>query len=62
MSRSIGDQDSSSIGVIPDPHIQTMLLTPNTKFVVIGSDGVFDVFDANKTVRFIEKYRNTCVD
>ena len=42
MSRSIGDLNSKSIGIIVDPGISEYDLNNSTKFIVIASDGVWD--------------------
>jgi len=49
MSRSLGDHTLKNIGVIPEPEIREIELKEQDKFIVLASDGVWDVF-TNKTV------------
>ena len=51
MSRSLGDAVAASVGVIPDPEILEFLLTPEDKFIVIGSDGVFEFLSNEEVVK-----------
>lgn len=52
VSRTLGDSVAKEVGVICEPEILQIPLTPFDKFVVLGSDGVFDVF-ANEEVMAI---------
>ena len=54
MSRSIGDLNSKSIGIIVDPGISEYNLNNSTKFIVIASDGVWDYL-SNEIVKDIGK-------
>ncbi len=56
MTRSIGDIFSKKIGLISDPEIECIELTPNDKFIVIGSDGLWDVMGSTEVVGFILQY------
>lgn len=47
MSRSMGDAVAASVGVICDPEILQITLVPEDKFLILGSDGVFE-FIANE--------------
>jgi serine/threonine protein phosphatase PrpC len=54
LSRSIGDLDGKDIGVISDPDIIVKKIDDNSKFIVLGSDGLFDVikpYDISRIVR-----------
>lgn len=42
MSRSIGDGVAASVGVICDREILEFNMTPEDKFICIGSDGIFE--------------------
>lgn len=53
MSRSLGDAVAASVGVIPDPEILEFLLTPEDKFIVIGSDGVFEFLSNEEVVKIV---------
>ncbi len=43
MSRTLGDLQAKKIGLISEPEIQHIELNKQDKFIVIGSDGVWDV-------------------
>ena len=51
MSRSLGDNVAASVGVIPIPEILELNLTEDDKFVVMGSDGVFEFITNEETVK-----------
>jgi serine/threonine protein phosphatase PrpC len=53
MSRSLGDAVAASVGVIPDPEILEFLLAPEDKFIVIGSDGVFEFLSNEEVVKIV---------
>ena len=42
MSRSMGDQVAHSVGVTDEPEVLEYLLGPNDRFVIIGSDGLWE--------------------
>lgn len=56
MSRSLGDAVAASVGVIPDPEILEFLLTSEDKFIVIGSDGVFEFLSNEEVVKIVVPY------
>ena len=61
MSRSIGDQIGSYIGVIANPLTSTFKLrVRDDYFLVIASDGIWDVFSNQEVVNFVEHYRGVC--
>jgi serine/threonine protein phosphatase PrpC len=61
MSRSIGDQIASEIGIIATPVTTTHALNPGQDlFIVAASDGVWDVMDNQDVVNFVECYRGSC--
>ena len=53
MSRSLGDAVAASVGVIPDPEILEFFLMPEDKFIVIGSDGVFEFLSNEEVVKIV---------
>ena len=60
MSRSIGDRIAHDIGVISSPICHTFTLYPSfDQFIVIASDGVWDVMDNFEVANFVEKFRNS---
>lgn len=54
MSRSIGDTLAKSLGVIAEPGIFEYNLNEKTKFIVLGSDGIWEFLD-NEEVKNIGK-------
>lgn len=61
MSRSIGDLIAKKIGVISTPICTTHILnTDSDLFIVIASDGVWDVMENEEIVNFIECFREKC--
>lgn len=53
MSRSIGDLVASTAGVICIPEIMDLQLEPEDKFLVIGSDGLFEFVSNEDVVRIV---------
>ena len=58
LSRSIGDLDGKKIGIISDPEIVTKKINENSKFIVIGSDGLWDVIQPYDVSRIARTYFN----
>lgn len=56
MSRSIGDGLATSVGVIPDPEFYERDLTPEDKFLVIASDGVWEFLTNEEIMNTIVPY------
>jgi serine/threonine protein phosphatase PrpC len=58
MSRSLGDGDAKKVGVLAEPMVKaTENLQAKGSFMVIASDGVWDMLD-NKTVqKIVDRYR-----
>ena len=52
MSRSLGDHIAHTVGVSAVPEVQTFILGTEDKFVIIGSDGVFE-FLSNQEIASI---------
>ena len=59
MTRSIGDKIGKSIGIIANP-ILTVLENSfeSNYFLVIASDGVWDVMTNEEVTKFIENFRH----
>ena len=53
MSRSIGDYVASSLGVIPEPIFIEETIDKDTKFIVIGSDGIWEFLTNKKVVHIV---------
>jgi serine/threonine protein phosphatase PrpC len=62
MSRSIGDSVAHSVGVSPVPVVKTWALESSFKFIVIASDGVWDVMENRDAVNLVEGFRHKCSD
>lgn len=62
MSRSIGDLRGARVGIISIPITTKYELTGDLDyFIVIASDGVWDVLENDDVAHFIEFYRGKCV-
>ena len=59
MSRSLGDAVAASVGVIPDPEILEFSLSAEDKFIVIGSDGVFEFLSNEEVVKIVVPFWKT---
>ena len=53
MSRSLGDNIATSVGCIYEPEIFSFQLTDNDKFIIIGSDGIFEFVSNIDLVQFV---------
>ncbi|CAD8127540.1 unnamed protein product [Paramecium sonneborni] len=56
MSRSLGDQIAQSVGVSSIPEIFEYQLTPQDKFIILGSDGVWEFIDNQSVVDIVGKH------
>lgn len=56
MSRSIGDNVSTSIGVTWEPEIFEFTLFDNYYFMILASDGVWEFLDSIEVIQLIGKY------
>lgn len=56
MSRSLGDLVAASVGVIYEPEILEYGITPDDKFIVVGSDGIFEFLANEDVVRIVVPY------
>ncbi|XAR67031.1 cGMP-dependent protein kinase [Bertholletia excelsa] len=57
-TRSIGDSIAESIGVVANPEIVVVELTPDHPFFVIASDGVFEFLSSQTVVDMVAKYKD----
>lgn len=61
MSRSMGDDIGTELGVIATPALTEIELDfSKDQFMVIASDGVWNVLTNQDVINFIEKYRRHC--
>ena len=58
MTRTIGDLLSKKIGVISEPDIITKNIDNNSKFLVVGSDGLWEVLRPYDIIRMVRPYFN----
>ena len=56
LSRSIGDLEGKKIGVISDPDIIIKKIDNNSKYVVLASDGLWDVIKPYDVIRMVRPY------
>lgn len=59
MSRSLGDAIASQIGVISTPVVTTYTRASTDRFIVVASDGIWDVMSNHEVVQFVEHYRGS---
>lgn len=57
MSRSFGDAYAHGVGVTWEPTLSAYTLTERDLFLVLGTDGVWDVMNGDSAVDFVERYR-----
>lgn len=62
MTRTLGDYKGKEIGLISDPEIQNIELKPGDKFIVLASDGIWDVMSSAEVVGFILHHKDTDLD
>ena len=58
MSRTIGDLEAKKIGVISEPDLIFKKIDNNSKFLVIGSDGLWDAVKPYDVIRIVRPYFN----
>eukprot|EP00240_Pyramimonas_obovata_P006370 CAMPEP_0118933426 /NCGR_PEP_ID=MMETSP1169-20130426/11980_1 /TAXON_ID=36882 /ORGANISM="Pyramimonas obovata, Strain CCMP722" /LENGTH=316 /DNA_ID=CAMNT_0006876183 /DNA_START=278 /DNA_END=1228 /DNA_ORIENTATION=- len=59
MSRSLGDGLAESVGVIPDPTCSEYRILPEDKFVLLATDGLWEVFTSDEACKWAEDYFNS---
>ncbi|CAN1324498.1 Probable protein phosphatase 2C 35 [Linum perenne] len=62
-TRSVGDGTAERIGVIAEPEVSVLHLTPNHMFFVVASDGVFEFLSSQLVVDMAARYgdpRDAC--
>ncbi|CAG9316307.1 unnamed protein product [Blepharisma stoltei] len=67
MSRSIGDTIAHGFGVSSEPEFTRHHLTENDKFLIVASDGIWDVISSEEAVKIVGKVldkdkREACCD
>ena len=56
MSRSFGDEIAHKIGVVVDPEILEYYFLKEDKFIVLGSDGIWEFISNNEVVEIVKNY------
>ena len=56
VTRTLGDYDLKSSGVITDPYVTRTVLTPEHTYVVVASDGLWDGIGALKASHILEDH------
>lgn len=56
MSRSIGDSVGKKIGVTCEPDISLKYVDQSFRFIVIGSDGIWDFLDNNQVMNIVKPF------
>lgn len=60
VSRALGDTQLKDSGIISEPVLSTHCLSDDDYFIVVASDGIWDVMDNEDVIYFVENYRNAC--
>ncbi|CAM9241505.1 unnamed protein product [Chrysoparadoxa australica] len=60
MSRSLGDNIAHDSGVSAEAEVITHVMDANDQFLILGSDGVWDVIDINQSVQLVHGYIAQC--
>lgn len=58
VSRALGDKGWEQAGIIPDPDIQTLTLTPEDTYLIFASDGLWDVVSPEEAIKICSQYSN----
>jgi serine/threonine protein phosphatase PrpC len=56
MSRSIGDMEAKTVGVIPNPQIMEYTLTSKSKYLLVCSDGVWEFISNEEAMKIANKF------
>ena len=59
LSRAFGDWELKPFGVINVPHVIRKVIEATDKYLVIGSDGIWDVFQDDDMYLLSKKIRRT---
>ncbi len=62
MTRSIGDRNAKTVGVIATPIVTQIHINDNSiSCLIMASDGVWDVMSNQEVVEFISEFGRDCV-
>uniref|UniRef100_A0A061QXU8 PPM-type phosphatase domain-containing protein n=1 Tax=Tetraselmis sp. GSL018 TaxID=582737 RepID=A0A061QXU8_9CHLO len=53
VTRSLGDNVGKSVGVISEPHVTHVFLRPHDRYIVIGTDGLWDALSHEDIIRIV---------
>ena len=56
MSRSIGDVEAKTVGVIPNPQIMEYTITSKSKYLLVCSDGIWEFISNEEAMNIANKY------
>lgn len=56
MTRSIGDQIASTVGVACEPEIRNVVLKEEDKFILMATDGIWEYLTNNNCVEIVSKF------
>ena len=56
MSRSFGDEIAHKIGVVVDPEIMEYYFLKEDKFIILGSDGIWEFISNDEVVEIVKDY------
>ena len=56
MSRSFGDEIGHEIGIVADPEILEHFFEKEDKFIVLGSDGIWEFISNEEVVEIVKEY------
>jgi serine/threonine protein phosphatase PrpC len=56
MTRSFGDEVASRVGVTAEPEILELDLSPEDKFIVLASDGVWEFLSNDQIAKIVMPY------
>eukprot|EP00753_Platysulcus_tardus_P003910 PLAT12502.26.p1 GENE.PLAT12502.26~~PLAT12502.26.p1 ORF type:complete len:449 (+),score=214.05 PLAT12502.26:65-1411(+) len=56
MSRSFGDVAAESVGVFAKPEIRVFDLTVADKFIIMGSDGIWEFIESQEAVEYVAPF------
>ena len=63
MSRSLGDKVAKGCGVISVPmYTERRLVSGKDQYIVLASDGVWDVMENVEVINFVEKWKGMCLN
>ena len=56
MSRSIGDVEAKTVGVIPNPQIMEYTLSSKSKYLLVCSDGIWEFISNEEAMKIANKF------